>query len=271
MDAFVMKRLVELIEKRIPVAMVTVTSKTGSGPRDTGSMMIVDAEGKLIEGTIGGGGVEEKAKKDAKRCIEKGDSLAFHYELTLKDSEHSLGMACGGMMDVFIKVFKPESSLVIFGGGHIGLKLCTFAKSLDFHVTVVDHREEYASLERFADADKILTGSMDEILKLIPITTNTSVVIVTHGHVFDLEALRAMITTDAGYIGMIGSRNKIHYCFNELIGEGVTQSQLDQIHAPIGLDIGGDTPAEIALAILAEIQAVKYGKSGPFLKDLRKE
>ena len=267
MDTQVIKTLHELIEKREAVALVTLTGKVGSGPRDSGSMMLVDAKGKLICGTIGGGGVEEKAKADAMACIEKGESSSFSYELTLKDTEKSLGMACGGMVDIFIKVFAPEKSLVVFGCGHIGEVLCKMGKLIGYHITVVDHRSEYANSQRFPDADEILTGELKTLLEQVKISEDSSVVIVTHGHVYDLEVLRTALKSSARYIGMIGSRNKVSYCFNELKKEGVSESELDRVYAPIGLDIGGDSPSEIALSILAEISAVRYLKEAPFLKN----
>lgn len=269
MDAMLMKQLVACIEKREEVALVTVTSKFGSGPRDMGSMMIVDSRGNLVGGTIGGGGVEEKAKNDAVRCISENQSMAFHYELTMKDSEYSLKMVCGGTLDVFIKVFKNEKQLMIFGGGHIGLVLCDFAKALGYQVSVYDQRQEYSSKERFPNADSVYTGDLDQALEQMKPSALTSIVIITHGHNHDLDVLKRVVGTDAGYIGMIGSSTKIRHCFNDLLEQGVSKDLLRRVHAPIGLDIGGETPAEIALAILAEMQALQFGKSGPYMKDIK--
>jgi xanthine dehydrogenase accessory factor len=267
MDALLVKHLNDLINQRVEVALVTVTNKAGSGPRGQGSMMLVDRNGNLLHGTIGGGGVEERAKKDAALSIKNNESKAYHYELTLKDTESSLHMACGGVVDVFIKVFKNVDQLIIVGGGHIGLELCNFANALGFHTVVVDNRPDYANQERFPEANQIFSGDMVDHLKNMPIGQDTSIVIITHGHVHDLDALRAVVHSDARYVGVIGSKNKIKFCFTELMKEGISKDLLTSVHAPIGLDIGGETPAEIALAILAEIQAVKYGKTVPFMKD----
>lgn len=267
MDAMLIKKLNELLGQHQEVALVTVTTKAGSGPRDSGSMMIVDAEGKLLYGTIGGGGVEEKAKSDAKLCIQNNVSKTCHYELTLKDTEASLHMACGGVMDVFIKVFKTEDQLIIFGGGHIGLDLSYFAKRLGYYVTVIDQRPDYANKERFPHVDAVLSGEFSEVMKHVTINAKTSVVIVTHGHVHDMDALRVVLNSEARYIGAIGSKTKIRHCFKELIDEGFDESKLALVYAPIGLKIGGSTPPEIALSILSEIQAVKYQKDMPFMKN----
>ncbi len=271
MESAVIKRLLTAIEKGQAVALVTVTNKVGSGPRDKGSMMLVDHNGELLAGTIGGGGVEEKAKKDAIKCIENQTSSAFSYELTLKHTEKSLGMACGGAVDVFVKVFAARKSLVIFGAGHIGMVLSKMAKLLDYHVTIIDERSDYATHERFETADVIKTGDIREILSGLDLSNNTSVVIVTHGHTHDLDVLRTVINHEVAYIGMIGSKNKVGYCFKTLIEEGVEPSALSQVHAPIGLDIGGDTPSEIALSIMAEIQAVHFGKQAAYMNQILKD
>lgn len=267
MDRVLIKKLSGYIEEHQEVALVTVTSKAGSGPRDSGSMMIVDSNGKLLYGTIGGGGVEEKAKADAKLCIQNNESKSCHYELTLKDTEASLHMACGGVMDVFIKVFKTQDQLIIFGGGHIGLDLSHFAKRLGFHVTVIDQRADYANEERFPHVDAVLAGEFSDVINKVTINSKTSIVIVTHGHVHDMDALRVVLNSEARYIGAIGSKNKIRHCFKELIDEGYDAAKLNAVYAPIGLNIGGSTPSEIALSILSEIQAVKYQKDMPFMKN----
>lgn len=265
METQLMKNVVDLVERGIPVALVTVTSKLGSSPRDMGSMMIVNAHGELLAGTIGGGKVEEQAKQDAAACIKNNQSQPFKYELTLKDTEHSLGMACGGEVEIFVKVFSVEDEIVIFGGGHIGLDLAKMATQLNFKVSVVDNRSEYIEEARFPMAARRV---LFEDFEKAPFEINqkTSIVIVTHGHSYDLEALKTVIHSDARFIGMIGSRNKINFCFKELMKDGIDESLLKKVHAPIGLDIGGQTPPEIALAILAEIQAVKYNRTGGFLK-----
>jgi xanthine dehydrogenase accessory factor len=266
MEHILIQKLSQLIQENHDVALVTVTDTQGSSPRGKGSMMLVDKEGNLIEGTIGGGAVEEKAKQDAAICIRRGISKAIHYGLHPTAKENALPMICGGNMDVFIKVFTKQDSLLIIGAGHIGTKLSKIAKILDYHVTIIDNREEFASEERFPEADERLVGDIEDILTNYPIDEKTNIVIVTHGHRYDQQALEAVIDSPAGYIGMIGSQKKVVTCFKNLEEKGIAKSRIAAIHAPIGLDIGGEKPEEIALAIMAEIQSVKYNKSGSFLK-----
>lgn len=269
MEAQLMKKMLKYIDQGEAVALVTVTSKLGSGPRDTGSMMLVSVGGELIDGTIGGGKVEEQAKHDAAECIRKNESSAFKYELTLKETEHSLGMACGGAVEIFVKVFSEQDKLVVFGGGHIALDLSVFAKALNYRVTIIDHRPDFISDERFPDVERKIS-MVDFMAEPFDMDSNTSVVIVTHGHSYDMEALKMVIDSPARYIGMIGSRSKINFCFTQLQNEGVSEELLATVHAPIGIDIGGETPPEIALAIMGEIQAVKYNRSGGFLSKVRR-
>lgn len=271
MDVKIMKKLLELVEKNIPVALVTVTAKTGSGPRGAGSMMLVDKKGNLITGTVGGGSVEEQAKKDAMSCLGGGISKSFTYELNLSEHENSLQMVCGGVVEVFIKAFPGNKRLIIAGAGHVGRALGTLAGTLGYSVEILDSRPEYANRERFPDVSRVEAGSINELLRNTSLDNETYVVIATHGHVHDIDALEAVIGRKAGYVGMIGSRSKVKYCLDDMRDRGFTEEEIKAVHAPIGLDIGGDTPEEIALSIMAEIQAVRNGKKAGFMKDGKKD
>lgn len=262
MEIRIMEKLAGCIKADQDVVLVTVTNVQGSSPRGVGSMMLVDAEGKLAEGTIGGGAVEERALRDAAECIKRGISKTVHYELNSSDSENALHMACGGSIDVFFKVFKSQDELVIVGAGHIGDKLSKMAHILGYHITIVDDREECANRDRFPEADVLKVGDIGEILGSYPVSNKTSIVIITHGHKYDQMALENVIDSKARYIGMIGSRNKIKLCFSNMVEKGFGKEKLSKVFAPIGLDIGGETPEEIAVAIIAQIQAVKHNKLG---------
>ncbi len=255
--------LAKQIENNDDVALVLVTKTDGSSPRGSGSIMAVDREGKLLGGTIGGGAVEERAKKDAIECINRGISQSFKYELK-KDAD--IGMVCGGDMEIFVQVFNSKDKLLIVGGGHIGLSLYKFAKNLGYSITIVDNRGSFVTKDRFPDA-QLLVGDIVENLKKYSFDQKTNVVIVTHGHEYDQDALEIVVRKPSQYIGMIGSSRKIKACYNNLKKKGINIQKLEKVHAPIGLDIGGDKPEEIALAIMAEIQAVKHDRQGGFLNN----
>lgn len=266
METLLLKKLTQLLDEQKSVALVTIVKSEGSSPRGVGAMMIVDSEGNLIDGTIGGGAVEEKAKRQAAECIRRGISKTVAYDLN-KDS--SLSMICGGKVEVFIQVFCRQDKLIIVGAGHIAERLYRMAKILGYIVVILDDRKDMVTKERFPEADELLSGDISDNLKAVSIDENTNIVIVTHGHKYDTMALEAVINSSARYIGMIGSVNKVKTCFEILKQKGVTDEALARVYAPIGLDLGGETPEEISLAIMAEIQAAKYGKQVPSMKIMK--
>ena len=150
--------------------------------------------------------------------------------------------------------------LVVVGAGHIAVPLVQIAKVLDFYVVVTDDRLAYANRERFPDADQVLVGDMAQMLKEMSITPSTYIVLITRGHKYDEPCLREIIRSQAKYIGMIGSRRRIKACFQRFREEEeIAEEVIERVYAPIGLDIATETPAEIALSILAEIIKVRRG------------
>jgi xanthine dehydrogenase accessory factor len=161
---------------------------------------------------------------------------------------------------LLLEPFMALPVLYIFGGGHVSLYLARLARTVDFRIVVMDDRAEFANFERFPFADEVLLRPYDRAVEGLSLDENTFVVIVTRGHLHDLEVLRQVINSEASYIGMIGSRRKKNLLFQQLLQEGVPQERLDQIHAPIGLDINAETPAEIAVSIVAELISVRAGR-----------
>ncbi len=250
--------LLENLNRHIPVVLTTVVESSGSAPGRAGAKMLVFADGKT-HGTVGGGCLEGAVIEEARQALKRGQPRLGHYNLTEKEAS-GLGMACGGKVTVFIEPLLPGPRLLIAGGGHIAQSLCPLAKNLGFEVSVVDDREEFANRDKFPQADELLVGDIAEILSKQDIHRQVYVVIVTRGHHFDEAALEAVLPSAAAYIGMIGSRRKVEAIYAKLVQKGVERSQLERVCAPIGLDIGGDTPEEIALSILAQIQQVRYNK-----------
>lgn len=231
--------------------LATIISTHGSAPRKEGTKMLVQADGK-ITGTIGGGSLEYQVQKEALKLIDGNESRLAHFELTNEDAAKE-GMICGGIVDVFIEPIKPLPVLLIFGGGHISFFLAKIGKILDFYVVVIDDRSEFANAERFPEADETVAEDLVSVMKRLEINSSSFIVIVTRGHLQDARVLEWAATKPAAYIGMIGSKKKIHTIFTSLKEKGITQEQLDRVHSPIGLSIGAETPEEIAVAIMAEI------------------
>jgi len=150
--------------------------------------------------------------------------------------------------------------LIVVGCGHIAVPLAKLAKVLDFHVAVLDDRILFANRERFPDADEVRVGDMAAMLKEMSITASTYIVLITRGHKYDELCLREIMYSPAKYIGMIGSRRRIQACFQRFREEEkITEEVIQRVYAPIGLDIGTETPEEIALSIMAEIVKVRRG------------
>ncbi|NWG13150.1 MAG: XdhC family protein [Acidobacteria bacterium] len=247
--------IVELRKKGERAALVTIISRRGSTPRRDSAKMLVFEDGRTA-GTIGGGCVEAEVCTEARTVIrdERGKVLSF--SLTDDDAEES-GLICGGTMEVYVEPILPDPTLFIFGAGHIGYSLSEVAKNLDFKIAVVDDRVKYASSERFPSAESIYVGPWNEVLPKLPINDNSFLVIATRGHKYDLTCLRHAVRSPARYIGLLGSRRKTKLFFETLEKEGIERSLLDRVHAPVGLEIGSETPEEIAVSIAAELIAVR--------------
>ncbi len=163
-------------------------------------------------------------------------------------------------MEVYIEPLQPASHLYIAGAGHVSSHLARFASDTGFHVHVIDDRERFASRERFPDAKELIVDAIPEALSHIDWPAASFLVVVTRGHRYDLDAMMAVAGRAFRYVGMIGSRAKVKRIFDEMVARGCAAEWLQQVHAPIGLDIGAVTPAEIAVSILAEIVAARSGR-----------
>src|ERR1700682_4328314 len=170
--------------------------------------------------------------------------------------------------DLFVEPFRRPAHLIIVGAIHIAIPLHRLAKLMGYRVTVVDARAKFATKERFPEADELIVAWPDEAIAGLSIDRSSYIVILTHDPKFDLPALRAVLTKDAGYIGAIGSRKTNQNRFDALRAEGFTEGQLSRVHGPIGLDLGGRGAEETALGILAEITAVRFGGSGASKRDV---
>ncbi len=238
------------------VALVTVVRAQGSTPQRAGAKMLVWSDGRTA-GTIGGGCYENDAFGKAREAIRSGRPALVHYELN-DDFAQENGLICGGRMDVHIDPLMPAPRLYIIGAGHVAFHLARAAADAGFHIHVVDDREKFANAERFPGAE-ISVGPIPDWLAAAELPAAAYVAVVTRGHQNDLDAIRALAPRDVRYLGLIGSRAKVVRIYDALRGEGFADPQLARIHAPIGLDIGAVTPAEIAISILAELIAVRRG------------
>lgn len=280
--------------------LCVVVATRGSTPQERGAKMLVLGDGKTI-GTLGGGCVEAEVRQQALKLLAAEQSAALEFKLN-SDYGWDDGLICGGVMQIacryltpndapqfrqlvdalaagqgtefifdyvvdhqprrYFEQMGPPPTLLIAGGGHVGQALANIAAAAEFDVCVIDDRADIISPQRFPTARQRIVGDIEQELHKFPIRHDTYVVIVTRGHRHDGRALAAVIGSPAKYLGLIGSKAKIKLIFDDLAASGVDPQQLLRVHAPIGLDIGAVTVAEIAVSIAAELIAIKRGKGG---------
>lgn len=239
----------ELSQKNKRFALVSITNCIGSSPARVGHNMVICEDGS-ITGTCGGGLIESKIIDLSIECLKNGKSTSFDFNLI------EIGMSCGGSVKGFIQVPQNDNKIVIIGGGHVGKKLYDITRHLQFDVTILDNREDFASKIRFPECNTICCNYTD-ICNNANIDENTYIIIATSDHKSDLISLEQVITKSPKYIGMIGSKRKIKGIIDTVKKDGITTDMLNKIHAPIGLDIATYEVGEIAISILAEILLIK--------------
>lgn len=261
--ASVIKELSKAIDEGRAAAFVTVTSVDGSTPREAGAKMLVFEDGS-IRGTVGGGALEALSIKQALACLQNGGGGKFVFDLK---PGGNTGMICMGKVEIFVDIYKDRVKLLIIGAGHVGMKIAEAARMAGYPYSVADDRVEFANAERFPGAARIITAAPDKAVSEAGIDADTYVVIVTRGHALDRESLEAALKTPAAYIGMIGSAKKVKEV-HRLLGEKTIYPARDRrVHAPVGLNLGGKTPGEIAVAVLAEIIKTRYGRDTGHLRE----
>lgn len=249
-DVTIFEQINEAVKSGKPVAMSIITKACGSSPRGEGTIMGVLTDGTLI-GTIGGGALENALINSSIKSLKDKKDSYFSYNLTEENPE--LNMACGGEVEGYIKVLFPKRKLLIIGGGHISRELHYIGARMDYEIDIFEDRSDYCSKERFPLADNLILGDIKESLEKYEIDESCSVVIVTRGHLQDEIALETVLRSKASYIGMIGSKKKVRSTRENLLAKGFTLEELNKVYAPIGIDLGGGSPKEIALGIMAEI------------------
>jgi xanthine dehydrogenase accessory factor len=230
---------------------VLVTSVDGHTPQVVGARMIVTEDGE-VQGTIGGGRLEREVIECSREVLASGLPATRSFQLKTE-----LGMCCGGQMEVYMEPIVARERLIIFGAGHVGAATARLATECDFDVTVVDVREEWNNSERIPGEVNLERCGHEDFLAGLEGRPRDYLVIVTHNHDHDREILARLVTLDVGYVGMIGSTRKVQKTLRRLELEGIPKEELAPVHAPIGLDICAETPAEIAVAIVGEMIRVR--------------
>ncbi len=232
-------------------ALATVVAAEGSVPRRAGSKMLVWADGRIV-GTVGGGAVEAQVIDEAQAALQDGQTRLLTYKLNAPSAEEGLGV-CGGTMHIFVEPLLPPPTLIVIGVGHVGRAVAELAKWLGLRVVVADDRPNTATAEHIPGADAYIEAPAEELAAALELTPRTYVVAVTRGLAVDRHILPPLLASEAPYIGVIGSRRRWALTAKKLREDGVSEAALARVHTPIGLDIGAETPKEIAVSILAEV------------------
>ncbi|HEU5378901.1 MAG TPA: XdhC/CoxI family protein [Ktedonobacteraceae bacterium] len=235
------------LEQERGMAVATVVQ----GEERVGAKLLVLPD-KSTRGSLGDAALEEQVSVDAERAIWSGEARTRTYSVADGTSARTY--------EVFIEGFPPPPRLIIVGAGHIAIPLTTFAKTLNYRVIVVDARAAFATRERFPHADEVVVEWPDTCLEKMDLNPSTSVAVLTHDPKFDEPTLKVVLSHEVGYVGAIGSRKTGAERNERLLKQGLSAEQIQRIHGPIGLNLGGASPEEMALAIMAEIVAVRHGK-----------
>ncbi len=250
--------LADALRGQRPAVLATVIE----GPR-RGAKLLLEP-GEPVIGTLGDADLDRVVGRDALGELDTGTNVVRHY------GEH--GEARETAVSVFIESFAPPPRLLVFGAVDFTKALVRVAKVLGYHVTVCDAREVFATSRRFPQADEVVVDWPHRLVERVQaegpaLGPRDAVCVLTHDHKFDIPAIQAVLATDVGYLGAMGSRRTHAERVDRLHAEGVTDEALARLMAPIGLDIGGRTPEETAVAICAEMIAVRTGRTAPNLRD----
>ena len=236
-------------------ALATIVQVRGSIPSFESAKLLVREDGSMI-GTIGGGCVEAEVWNAAREVIATEKPRHMHFSLG-QDAAYDNGLICGGQLDVFVEPVVPQPAAYIFGAGHISKSLSKVADLAGFRTIVIDDRETFANRERFPEADEIHADDYELVFPKLSVNETSYIVIVTRGHRDDMRVLKWAIGTNARYIAMIGSKRKVIGVVRELEKEGFAPGSFERVFAPMGFDIGAVSPEEIAVAVVAEMIAVR--------------
>ncbi|MBN2279195.1 MAG: XdhC family protein [Candidatus Marinimicrobia bacterium] len=257
--------IMDLAEGTSSGVLVTVVNKDGSGPAVTGTKMIVYCDGK-ISGTVGGGSIEKLAIEKAHTIFLTQKNGIEKYVMDEPGDCTTTGMICGGTATLFFEYFAPKNHIYIFGAGHIGKALVYHLSQLNYHITIIDDRQE--ALDQIEEADEKINLEFIKALNGKNVVKNSFFIIATYQHQYDDIVLKKIYSSDwqPKYIGIVSSRKKKEILFGE-IKKYLPGVDLSRAFLPVGLDIGGTLPHEIAISIVAEMQAVANGKKGGHLRD----
>ena len=246
----------DLRRRGSPAALVTVVRCTGSTPASPGTKMVV-LEGETFHGTVGGGHLEQLVMQDARACLAAGESKMFRYPLGA-----SAGQCCGGVVEVFVEALNTGPQLYLFGVGHVGQAVCRVLAGGPFTVHAIDERPDWTA--QLPVGVQTHEASWDAFVADAAWSAErTYVAIMTHRHDLDEDIVADVIGRRARYLGLIGSATKWRRFKDRYAARGLDPAAVARVHCPIGLDIGGKSPPEVAVSVAAQLLGVHHGRCPP--------
>jgi xanthine dehydrogenase accessory factor len=256
--------ITELEKNNESAALCTVTKSEGSTPRHVGSKMLVYPDGKFL-GTVGGGDLEHRVMDEAWIALTEGTPRTLKYSMV--DPSRGDPGVCGGTVEVFVEPILPPAMVVVIGAGHVGKAVVHLAKWLGFRVAVSDDREEFCNPEATPCADAYYPLLMAELPNQLKVTRRTYVVVTSRGSNVDAAGLPNLLTSEAAYIGVIGSKRRWLTTVKALKDQGISDDLIGKVHSPMGLELNAETPEEIAVSIMAEILMLRDRGTGKMMKE----
>jgi xanthine dehydrogenase accessory factor len=254
-----LRELLAAIDAKEPVALATVVETVRSVPRHAGSKMLVRADGQS-SGSVGGGEMEARVIAEARLALADGRTRLLRYEL-LEPGSGDPGV-CGGDLAVYVEPYVPDPTVLVVGCGHVGREVASLAHWLGLHVVATDDRPEMVTRDRLPDADALIAGPVTDAIEAVR-ADQTHAVVVARGMQVDLDVLPPLLAAGMRSVGVIGSSRRWQTTRAQLIKRGIPARDLNRVRAPIGLELGAETPREIAMSILAEVVALRRGAEDP--------
>lgn len=250
--------LLQVLAGRERAALATVVRASGSTPQKPGARLLLRHDDTTV-GTVGGGAIELVVIEALRQARRTGQS-----QMLVRDLGYDLAMCCGGRMEVFVEPVEPTPRLILCGAGHVARATASLARTVGFDVTVVDDREEYNSEERFPGCERCLVEP-PEFMRNTTLGEADWLLITTHDHGLDEKTLEHSLRQKARYVGLVGSERKVVRLTQRVLAR-CGPIGIDRLYAPVGIDLGALTPEEIAVSIVAELIALRHGKTSTHLR-----
>jgi xanthine dehydrogenase accessory factor len=247
----VMHRVTDLLDDGKAFALCTVITARGSVPGRAGAKMIVQPDGTQF-GTVGGAGLEVRTRDLALKCLKEGRNATQRFDLAFF-KQGGLDSLCGGTVDILVEVMSARPHLLLCGGGHVALEVARLCDQLEYVYSVLDDRPEFATRERFPGARGLHVARPEDFFPNTDLSIYSQVLLLGYSHQIDTEVLFQCVQRFPGYIGLICSRLKRKQMWKRLMDRGVTEEAMQKVEAPVGVTIGAESPAEIAVSILGSI------------------